>query len=194
MHTFNDWPMGTSQLVLQQVRCATRARRLRRRPQTQPDSSTSIFHLGQLYNQLNAMWAIGVCVSCWANNPLGACQVTLHFNFEHLLQSCLCLCPHHAAQCRHVRVTYRPLLSDITYFQPVLQVKPAIKQRTGNTMQMCSYSRVSQCGKFINCRDFNRIHMLSSPRRLVASNSRVDSWEPFRDVSDNNAFALASLP
>ena len=29
---FNDWPMGTSQLVLQQVRCAQRARRRRRRP------------------------------------------------------------------------------------------------------------------------------------------------------------------
>ena len=70
----------------------TVSRRLRRRPQTQSDSPTSIFHLGQLYNQLNAMWAIGVCVTWWASNPLGACQVTLHFNFEHSLQSCLCLC------------------------------------------------------------------------------------------------------
>jgi hypothetical protein len=70
----------------------TVGRRLRRRPQTQSDPPTSIFHLGQLYNQLNAMWAIGVCVTWWASNPLGACQVTLHFNFEHSLQSCLCLC------------------------------------------------------------------------------------------------------
>ena len=32
VRTFNDWPMGTSQLVLQQVRCVQRARRRRRRP------------------------------------------------------------------------------------------------------------------------------------------------------------------
>ena len=41
-------------------------------------------------------------VSWWASNPLGACQVTLHFNFEHLLQSCLCLCCM-LHQCIHYR-------------------------------------------------------------------------------------------
>ena len=67
-------------------------RRIRRRPQTQPDPYTSISHLHQLYNQLNAMCAIGVCVNWWASNPLWARQVTLHLNFEHSLPSCLCLC------------------------------------------------------------------------------------------------------
>ena len=62
-------------------------RRLRRRPQTQPDPYTSISHLHQLYNQLNAMCAIGVCVNWWASNPLWARQVTLHLNFEHSLPS-----------------------------------------------------------------------------------------------------------
>jgi hypothetical protein len=113
-----------AQLYIHWLHCS---RRLRRRPKTQPDSYTSIFHLGQLYNQLNAMWAIGVCVSWWASNPLGACQVTLHFIFEHLLQSCLCLC------CMlHQRIHYRKRI--------VLHETGETQKQFANTVSCCTFS------------------------------------------------------